>query len=202
MESLRCILLGYLLGCLNPAALLSKLKKINLRKHGTGNLGATNTMLVLGKGWGALVLFFDIGKSFAAVRLAQFCCPALPVAGLLGGCGAVLGHIFPFYMHFKGGKGLAALAGLVLAYDPCIFLTLLILGCTLMLIFNYGIALTFSAATLFPILAGLHAQSLTDFLIAFAICLLIILKHRSVLAKVRRGEDTKIRDYIKTKLFH
>ena len=199
---LLSLLIGYLIGTLNPAALLSRVKHKNLREHGTGNLGASNALLVFGRVCGAIVMLFDIAKAFAAVKLAQILFPAYPTAGLLAGSAAVVGHIYPFYLKFKGGKGLAAFGGMVLGYDPVLFLILLAVGCVFMLLFNYGIALTLSASAAFPFLNWLRSESLTVFLISFAVSLLIILKHIGVLKRVLRGEDVKIRSYIKNQLFH
>lgn len=121
LETVISLVIGYLLGTLSPAALFAKLKKVNLRKRGTGNLGATNTTMVLGKQYGALVMILDIGKAFLACKLAELLFPELAVAGLLAGAAAVVGHIYPFYMKFKGGKGLAAFGGMILAYNPWMF---------------------------------------------------------------------------------
>lgn len=194
--------MGYLLGSLSPAALLSKLKNKSLRTHGTGNLGATNTMLVFGKGYGALVMLFDITKAFTAVKLAQALYPALFIAGLLAGSAAVVGHIFPFYLKFKGGKGLASFGGLILGVDPFLFLILLTIALTLMFVINYSVAMPLSAAILFPILYGIHSGSPAAFLIAAALSVLIIVKHIDNIHRVRRGEDAKIREYVKNHLLH
>lgn len=98
------IIIGYLLGCISPAALVSKIKNKDLRKSGTGNLGATNTLLVFGKSWGVCVMLFDVAKAFTACKLARWLFPSLPIAGMLAGSAAVAGHIYPFYMKFRGGK--------------------------------------------------------------------------------------------------
>lgn len=196
-----CILIGYLLGSLSPAALFSRIKKQNLRKQGTGNLGASNTMLVLGKGYGALVMVFDIAKAYAASKVAQRLFPDVAYGGLIGGFSAELGHIFPFYLKFKGGKGLAAFGGLVLAYDPCLFWCLLILGCILMVIVNYSAVMPMSAGILFPILAGLRSMDLAVFLITLAAGTVIIIKHASNVTKGRQGRDIQIREFIKNDLF-
>lgn len=202
MDVAISIMLGYLLGSLNPASWLSRIKQSNLREQGTGNLGATNTMLVLGKRYGAFVMLFDIMKAVIAVRLSQKLFPMQEVAGLLAGTSAVVGHVFPFYLNFKGGKGLAAFAGLVLGVDAKLFLLLALISIILMLIVNYSVAMPMSAGILFPILYGLHTGSVTAFLIASAASILIICKHYSNIAKAKNGEDVKIRDYIKDTLFH
>lgn len=202
MKLVLCVLIGYLLGSLSPAALLSKLKKKNLRKQGTGNLGATNTMLVLGKGYGALVMIFDIAKAFVAVKLAQLFVPNLAIAGILSGSAAVIGHIYPFYLKFKGGKGLAAFGGLVLGVDPLLFVVLLVTALALMLIINFSVAMPMSAAILFPILYGIRTKSFPEIIVSIVISLLIIVKHYSNLLKAKNGDEIKVRDYIKEHLFH
>lgn len=192
MISFLCIVIGYLLGSLNPAALLSRLKKKDLRKHGTGNLGATNTMLVFGKRYGALVMVFDIAKTWLAVKLAEFLFPNLIAAGLIAGCGAVIGHIFPFYLKFKGGKGFAAYAGMILAFDPISFLILLVICTTLMILANYSAAMPMSAAVLFPILTLIRTGSPVLVLIAVGIGIVIVIKHWRNLRKGINGSDIQI----------
>lgn len=102
MEIGICIIMGYLIGTLSPAALFAKLKNANLRENGTGNLGATNALLVMGRVYGVLVMVLDILKAFIAFRLAAKLFPAIKVAGMIAGLAAIIGHIFPFYMNFKG----------------------------------------------------------------------------------------------------
>lgn len=200
MNLVLTILLGYLLGTLSPAALISKLKKTDLRTQGTGNLGASNTTLIFGKALGALVMGFDIAKGYFACKLALLLFPELPCADLIAGLCAVIGHIFPFYMKFKGGKGLAAFGGLVLAFDPVIFLILLTLGLVLIFIFNYSAVMPMSAGVLFPIMAVLKRRSLSVFLLTLAASVIIMIKHASNLTKGRQGKDYSTREVFR-KLF-
>lgn len=200
MEILVCLLIGYLLGSLSPSALLSKIKNANLRENGTNNLGASNTMLVLGKGYGVLVMVIDIAKAVISASIAKWLFPKLAVAALLAGFGAVVGHVFPFYMGFRGGKGLAAFGGMVLAYKPLFFVCLLLFGLLLMIISNCSVVMPISAAILFPILVGLESHNLVMVLIACAASLLIIVKHWSNVDKARSGKDIKIRSFIKENL--
>lgn len=201
MDVIASLSLGYLLGSLSPAALISKLKKKDLRQHGTGNLGASNTLLVFGKAMGVLVMVFDIFKAYLASKVAQLLFPKLLFSGLLAGFAAIVGHNFPFYMHFKGGKGLAAFGGTVLAYYPPFFLGLLLLGLVLMILCNYSVVMPMSAAILFPILVYLHSHSVPHALLAAASSLLIIIMHFSNIEKARKGTDVQIRDFIANKLF-
>ena len=95
VNKLFCVLIGYLLGSLNPAHFLSKRKGVDLRHEGTGNLGTTNTMLVMGKASAAAVLLLDMGKAVLSAKIAKWLFPKLVIAGMLGAFGAILGHIFP-----------------------------------------------------------------------------------------------------------
>jgi len=157
MEYAISIIIGYLLGSISPAALIAKMKKINLRKTGTKNLGATNTTLVLGKKFGAIVMLFDIAKGAISVIISKLIFREIAMlAGLLAGSAAVLGHMFPFYLKFRGGKGLAAYGGMILAFDPLTFLLLLMIGLICAFVLNYGIALTASAAVLFPFVTAVR----------------------------------------------
>lgn len=200
MEIVLCLLLGYGLGCLNPAALLGKLKHIDLKTVGTRNLGAMNALLVLGKLSGAIVMVVDIAKSWLACKIAKALFPLLTAAGLAAGLGAILGHIFPFYLRFSGGKGLAPFAGMVLAYDPWIFLLLLVISVTAVLIVNYSYAMPMTGGFLFPVLAWLKSKSIVAFAISALSGLLVIIKHWSNIGKAKRGEDNKVREYIRDNL--
>lgn len=117
MEYFICCFIGYGLGCMNPAYFISLLKHKDIRNSGTGNLGTTNTFMNFGKACGCAVLLFDMFKAFAAVWLCRALFPEMELASVMAGSMAVIGHIFPFYLHFKGGKGIASLAGFILATD-------------------------------------------------------------------------------------
>ena len=114
MDAALSIALGYFVGSLSPSSLVGRVKKTDVRKSGTGNLGATNTMLVLGWGAGIFVMLFDLMKSFLSGKLAQYLFPGLSTAGMLACIGAMIGHCFPVFHRFRGGKGLATFGGLVI----------------------------------------------------------------------------------------
>ena len=201
MNVLLCILLGYLLGSLNPAALIGKIKHFNLRKHGTGNLGATNVLLNFGKGFAAVVMLFDIFKGFAAFHLAAIFCGEIEIVPYLAGAAAILGHVFPFYLHFKGGKGLASFGGFVLAVDPKVFCFLLVTGVIAMLVVNYSVALPYFAGIAFPVFMWILKKSLPVIAVCTSVSGLILYKHKGNLKKAMDGTDNKIREYVATKLF-
>lgn len=195
MQSVMCLSMGYLIGSLNPSLLIARLKKVDLRREGSGNPGATNTMLVMGFRFGLLVLLCDLLKTFVAQRLAKILFPQLYLAGLLAACGAVIGHMFPFYLNFHGGKGVACFAGLVMSYDFGLFLLLLGFGVMLMFVFNYGIVAPVTVSVVFPLMVLWQTGDVWMWLLTAAVGLLIIYKHRENFVRIKNGEEMKVRSY-------
>ena len=116
MFRLICLIIGYCIGCIETAHVVGKLWKVDLRKHGSGHLGTPKALRVLGKKAGAMVFIGDILKSV----IAYLICRAVfkdngTIAGLFGSAGAILGHNYPFYLNFKGGKGIAVMIGMTAA---------------------------------------------------------------------------------------
>lgn len=163
-------------------------------------MGATNTMLNLGFRYGVIVMLFDIIKAFLAVKIAQKLFPAKVLVGTLAGCGAILGHIFPFYLEFKGGKGLAALGGFVLAVDPRAFVVLLAIGVVVSFLIDYSCGVPLSASSLFPFFLAYHAQSLLVFLITGMTGMVLLCKHRENVRNIKNGTEIKLRPYLKEHL--
>ncbi|MBQ9664390.1 MAG: glycerol-3-phosphate acyltransferase [Oscillospiraceae bacterium] len=111
-----CCLIGYALGNFSPAYLFGRMKGYDIRKEGSGNVGATNAFILVGKYAFFITAFLDIMKAFAAWVLCAHLFPDLAVAGPLAGTACVLGHMYPVLLRFHGGKGLATLGGVVLAW--------------------------------------------------------------------------------------
>ncbi|MBA4347614.1 MAG: acyl-phosphate glycerol 3-phosphate acyltransferase [Clostridiales bacterium] len=191
------LLLGYLIGCINPAWILAKHKKMELRREGTKNLGATNVYLTIGKLVGVFVLLLDIGKAFIAVILAKALFPQFAFAGVLAGAAVMLGHMFPFSLGFHGGKGSSCLAGVVIALDIKIFLVLLLLGIAISFLVNYPWALPVSAAAIFPFAYGFTTQSSMNLAILLFPCVCLILKHMENYRRVREGTEPTIHGFLK-----
>ncbi|MBE5847600.1 MAG: glycerol-3-phosphate 1-O-acyltransferase PlsY [Lachnospiraceae bacterium] len=123
MVRIVCLLIGYLFGLFQTAYFYGKMKGIDIRKHGSGNAGTTNTLRVLGFKAGLIVLAGDLLKCALALvlvrcLLGQSHADMLYLLLLYTAAGVIIGHDFPFYMHFKGGKGIAATAGLIAAFHP------------------------------------------------------------------------------------
>lgn len=197
MTAIMSLGLGYCIGCINPAAWIAKKKHVNLKKEGTGNLGATNTAYVMGKKAGYFVLFFDILKSYFSFKMAKWLFPKLLIAGILASIGCILGHCFPVTMHFQGGKGLAAFGGLILAYSPWMFLTIITVGITLMFLCNTGVIAPFMGCLLFPVLAYYSPHDTTELLAVIAASAIIFATHLSNFRMARRKEDVvNTRDFM------
>ena len=124
MYRLGALVIGYLLGGIQSAILYGRLKGVDIRTKGSGNAGTTNTIRVLGKKAGAIVLIIDILKAVVAIMLAKLIFGHSPqiIVALYSGIGAILGHSFPLFFNFKGGKGIATTAGTLIGIDYRLFL--------------------------------------------------------------------------------
>ena len=167
LKILLCFLFGYLIGGINPAYIIGRLRGIDIRKKGSQNAGASNAVILLGKTVGVAIALFDIGKAAAAFWLApvifnQF--GGLPLAAEIAGVAAIIGHIFPIFMNFKGGKGLACFGGLVLAIDPRLFGLILAAEILLLLLVDYICIVPITAVIIIPIVYGVFGVSGLDWL--------------------------------------
>ncbi|MCR5487588.1 MAG: glycerol-3-phosphate 1-O-acyltransferase PlsY [Lachnospiraceae bacterium] len=125
MFRIYCLLIGYAFGLFQTSYILGKMHGIDIRDYGSGNAGTTNMMRTMGTKAGLITFAGDVAKTMIAVWLCYFIFrdrlpDMVPVIKIYAGAGAILGHNFPFYLNFKGGKGIACTAGLVLSYDPVI----------------------------------------------------------------------------------
>ncbi len=119
MERIICLVIGYVFGLLQTGYLVGKMNHIDIRQEGSGNAGSTNALRVMGWKAGAMTFAGDVVKCVAAVLLVRLVIyrdlEYAPLLGMYAGLGATLGHNFPFYLKFKGGKGIAVLGGLVVS---------------------------------------------------------------------------------------
>lgn len=123
MERIFCLVIGYVFGLFQTAYFYGKAHGIDIREHGSGNSGTTNTLRVLGTKAGLIVFAGDCLKCMIAVWIVRLTFGRLHpdmiyLLCLYAGMGAILGHNYPFYMHFRGGKGIAATAGMILSFHP------------------------------------------------------------------------------------
>ncbi len=123
MERIICLAIGYVFGLFQTAYIYGRLHGIDIRNYGSGNAGTTNTLRTLGTKAGLVVLFGDIAKCILAVVLANMIFgkthpDEIYLLKIYAAAGAILGHNFPFYLKFRGGKGIAATAGMILSFHP------------------------------------------------------------------------------------
>lgn len=196
MKLLCSLALGYLMGSVSPSAFFSRRKHVNMKEEGTKNLGASNAALVLGKSYGAAIMALDIFKSILAGKIARFLFPQVLISGMVACLGAMLGHIFPFYMHFSGGKGLACYGGMVLFYNPKLFFFYLIFGVGLMLLANRTVILPAFTAISFPIIVWLDSGDLSMLAVSVLASILLLFVHKDNFGRVGRGEEAPFRKIV------
>ena len=193
MGYLLAILGGYLLGCSNMALYLSKIKKVDIRAGGSGNLGASNAVILMGWGAGVLTAVHDIGKAILAVIMAKVFLPELEHIGAVAGVSCVLGHIYPFYLRFKGGKGFASYIGMTIALNWKIALAVLVLVVVVTLITDYIVAATTTTIVVVPVWLGIVAHSLVFALILLIASAVIAWKHRENYVRMYHGTEIGFR---------
>lgn len=185
--------LSYVVGSSNMALYLSKAKGIDMRKGGSGNLGASNALVLMGWKAGILVGIHDIGKALITVLLARYLCPELRFAAALAGVCTVLGHMFPFYLKFKGGKGFAAYLGMTLALNWKFALIVLLMVVLVTLITDYIVLATFSTVTVVPVYMGIAEHSFILASILLVATVAIVLKHRENITRLANGTEIGFR---------
>lgn len=186
------ILIGYLIGTSNMATYLAALKKVDLRAGGSGNPGASNAMILMGWKAGILVGLHDIGKAAAAVLLARYLFPETVLAGVVAGVACVFGHMFPFYLRFRGGKGFASYLGMTLALHWKFALVLMLAVVIITLVTDYIVLGTMTTVISLPIYCAI-TQNLLAALILSAASLVIIYRHHDNLVRICRGTEIGLR---------
>ena len=193
MEFLWCILLGYFVGAINPSYILAKVSGLDIRKNGSGNAGASNAVIVLGKIRGLICALFDIAKAAVVVWVARdVLFPKFAYSYAVTSVSCVLGHIFPFYMMFKGGKGLACLGGMILTYDWRVFLLMFAGEIGVLLITKYICFVPMTAIVVFPVIYGVMMKDLWGALILCILIPVMIYKHSINLKRIKNGTELRI----------
>jgi len=211
MIRIICLIIGYAFGLIQTSYIIGKIHGIDIRQHGSGNAGTTNMIRTLGTKWGLLTFAGDFLKSFLAVTLVGLIfrnshADILPILKLYTGAGAVIAHDFPFYLDFKGGKGVAASAGMVTAFEPVIFLIALASFLAIAIITKYVsagsltcYAVFFLLVLVYGMIGRFHMTSghlIELYLIAFFLTALCWWQHRENIRRLAAGTERK------THLFH
>ena len=188
------IIMGYLIGCISLSYLIARLKGFDIREHGSGNAGASNVIITVGKKAGAFVALFDIFKAYFAVKVTGILFPGIFLLGCITSVAVILGHIFPFYMGFKGGKGFASLGGSILALDYRMFFVFLIFAIFVVFLTNYVCFGPTSVSSLFPFVYG-YIYRESGGLYAIPILLIatvaIVYRHFENFRRIKEGNELK-----------
>jgi len=192
MKLFLCLLFSFLSGSIPTAYLVTrKVAGLDIRKHGSGNVGATNAFRVVGKKWGSLVFAADFLKGAIPVWVTLAVFPGTPLLPFSVGIAAILGHIFTPFLGFKGGKGVATGSGVLFGAYPALFLCVLAAWGLLFLITR-----TVSVSSLFALLTLVISsfwlvQDRRATLLFFILFLLITWSHRSNIFRLLKGEELK-----------
>ena len=188
---------AYALGCSNMALYLSKLHKVDFRGGGSGNLGASNATILMGWKAGILVAIHDAGKALLAVLLANLLFPDLPNVGAVAGIAAVLGHIFPAPLRFRGGKGFASYVGMTLALNWKFALVVLGIVVLVTVITDYIVVGTTTTVLMVPSYLGWAHHSFLLAGILLIGTLVILYKHRENYVRMANGTEIGLRSAAK-----
>lgn len=200
MQYIVSIVIGYLLGAISPAAFFGKRKNVDLKKEGSKNLGASNAWITLGKRYFFIIMVLDIAKAWLAAQIAWMLFPEAAVAGYAASLGAILGHIFPFYLHFKGGKGLAAFGGMICAYNFWLLVFYLIFGFVLTQIFNHSWVMPFFIALTLPAVVWVQTGDPGVTLMMAIGSVIILITHWGNMVKAFKGTDFSSRQLVNDRM--
>lgn len=201
------IILAYLIGSIPTAVWVSKKYfGIDIREHGSGNAGATNTFRVLGSKAGSFVMLVDMMKGFIAVKLSlisplPWYSEAITNLQITLGLAAVLGHIFPIWAGFKGGKGIATLFGMILGIQPLVAVSLIGVFLLMLFLTRYVSLSSISASVAFPVLILFifREPEISYRLFAIATACLVILTHYKNIDRLLHGNESKVSLFKKKK---
>ena len=201
MYLILSITLAYLVGSIPTAYVFGKVfKGIDIRQHGSGNVGATNLARVMGKKVGAVVFILDFLKGLVAVTVIPMALreffPAAPVADIvvyiLSGTAAIVGHIWTIFLKFKGGKGVSTTAGTIAGLHPGVLLGGLVVWAAVFAVWKYVSLASIVAAISLPIFAVILGMDLAFIVFCGVICLLGVYSHRDNIRRLIQGKETRI----------
>ena len=196
MKLFLVILIGYFLGCSSMALYLAKLHKADLRSGGSGNLGASNAVVLLGWKAGVLTAVHDIGKAVLAVILAKWLLPESDFAPAAAGVACVLGHIFPFWLKFKGGKGFASFWGMTLALNWKLALAVGVAIIVVTLITDYIVCGTLTTIITVPVYMIFTRGWIIALIILIATAVIFV-KHWENYPRMLNGTELGLRSAIR-----
>ncbi len=193
MNVVLAAVLAYLVGCIPFAALAARAKGIDLRSQGSGNLGATNAIRVLGPAVGIPVLLADLAKGWAAVALVSKLGGGSVETKILCAASAVAGHVFPVTLGFRGGKGVATAAGALFALAPVAIGIAAAVFALVLMATRFVSAASIAASAALASALWLQSSPMSLRIAGSAIAALVIVRHRSNLARLFAGTEPRVR---------
>lgn len=200
LQDIILALIAYLIGSIPTSVWIGRhFYNVDVRSHGSGNSGATNSLRVLGKKAGIIVLIIDMLKGWLAVGIVCFSsypsgsAPRIHLEVALA-CFAIIGHILPIYVGFKGGKGVATGMGIILAFSPIVALFCLLVFVVVFFVFHYVSLASMIAAVSFPVWMAVMTKMDYKWVAAFSIFLplLVIFMHRKNIARLLEKKESKV----------
>ncbi len=186
-------IVAYLLGSVSSSYLLGRtLAGVDIRNHGSGNAGATNTLRILGWRIAVFVLFIDILKGVFAIAFAHLITGGNEVALAFAGFFAIVGHNWPVYFGFRGGKGVATTIGVLLTLYAAPALYAGLIAIALLLLFRYVSVASLTFVALTPIFQWIMHGNAAVILISFAIAVMTFIRHRTNIARLRSGQEHRL----------
>ena len=192
MKYFLCLLVGYMLGTINPSYIIAKLKGFDIREKGSLNAGASNAVILLGKSVGFVCAIFDIAKPCIAIAITRMMFPEFKLALALTGFAAILGHILPFYMGFKGGKGLACLGGVILTFNWKVFLIMLLCEVVIAFVTNYICFVPMTASVAWPFIYGLITKDILGAGCFAIVATVILIRHTENIKRIACGKEAHL----------
>ena len=193
MIDILCVASGYLLGSINPAYIISRLKGFDIRKKGTGNAGATNIGLELGIGYGVLALLSDILKAFIATFVPHKLLQRAVEVAALSGIACILGHIYPIFMEFKGGKGVACVIGFGFGIAPLLVLPVVVVSMALGWLVGASTFVPVFASILMSLYYAIFEKSWSMCVLMVLLALLLLIPRKKDIAMLRAGTKAQLR---------
>ena len=185
------IAIGYFIGCLSPSYIVGKIKGYDPRSSGSGNAGASNTIIMAGKAFGIIVMAIDILKAAASCWIAKAVFPEFTLAPHIAGVSCTLGHMFPVFLGFRGGKGFACLGGCVIGIMPKAFPLMLAIAVVIAFVTNYVCISTCCMSAIWPAYYGAVTGLWTGAAILAVPLVPIVLKHMVNFRRIKEGREAR-----------
>lgn len=195
-----CLLCGYGFGCISTGYIVGKMNHVDIRNYGSGNIGTTNTLRTLGKKAGAITYLGDVAKAMIPMLVARLVIfkgeEYAELLGLYVGLGVAIGHNFPFWLHFKGGKGIAVTSGVMAAHDPLAIPLYIVAFVISVAVTKYVSVGSLVIVTIFPIWIAVmdHGQAyfLHTLIVSLVFTGLAYFRHKQNLIRIKNGTENRI----------